>query len=106
MTDCSAEKWTEVYQKALMELGRAKIRGRIGDTRDEILIRVAHLKSLPGLDERERQGINDALNALLCLVQIEHEYDEDKRRRVLARAERELQFLAPRIKKLESSASG
>jgi len=50
----------------------------------------------------ERRAINDALHALRFLEQLEDKYDEDKRRRIFARAALELQALEPRIKKLRN----
>ena len=41
MAEYSEEKWVDIYQKALTELGHARMRGRIGDARAEILDRAA-----------------------------------------------------------------
>jgi hypothetical protein len=106
MTEHSPEKWVEIYEKALAELEHAKTRGRIGNARDEIVARIQQLKSIPGLHETELQSIRDALNGLNFLEQLEDRFDEGQRRRVLERAKREIQYLAPTIKKLNDSASG
>jgi len=47
MADHHGEKWVELYQKALTELEHAKMRGRIGDAREQILNRVETLKKHP-----------------------------------------------------------
>jgi hypothetical protein len=67
------EKWIDIYQTALVELEHAKMRGRIGDARREIVERVEKLKSPPGLHAREGQALEDALNALKFL-----EREEDR----------------------------
>jgi hypothetical protein len=97
------KKWIKIYQKAILELEHAKMRGRIGDARDEIVMRVEKLKSIPGLHDAERRAIDDALNALRFLEQVEDRYDQHQRWRLLERAARELQYLAPRIEKLDEA---
>jgi hypothetical protein len=57
------EKWTQVYEEALLEVRHAKMRGRIGDARAQILARVERLKNMPGLHAREERAIDDALGA-------------------------------------------
>ena len=49
MADFEGETWVEIYQKALIELEHAKMRGRIGDARTAILAREEKLKDIPGL---------------------------------------------------------
>jgi hypothetical protein len=88
-----------------MELERAKMRGRIGDARTEIVARVEKLKSIPGLHAREDRAIDDALNALRFLEREEERYDENQRRQALETAMRKLQSIPPRIKKMDDSAS-
>jgi hypothetical protein len=105
MVEYGDEKWVEVYQKALMELEHAKMRGRIGNARTEIVARVEKLKSMPGLHAREDRAIDDALNALRFLEGEEERYDENQRRQALETAMRNLQSIAPRIKKIDDSAS-
>jgi hypothetical protein len=105
MVEYSDEKWVEIYQKALMELEHAKMRGRIGDARTEIVARVEKLKSVPGLHAREDRAIDDALNALRFLEGEEARYDENQRRQTLETAMRNLQSIAPRIRKIDDSAS-
>jgi hypothetical protein len=72
-----AGKWVEIYQQALLELGDAKMRGRIGDARAAIRSRVEKLKDLPGLHSTEYQSIEDALSALRFLEREEDRYDEN-----------------------------
>jgi len=102
----SAEKWFEVYEKAVTELERAKMRGRIGEARAEIRSRVEKLKDIPGLHSAEYQAIDDALNALRFLEREEDRYDENQRRETLEVASRKIQSLGPKIRKLDDSASG
>jgi hypothetical protein len=105
MAEYSGEKWIDIYQTALVELEHAKMRGRIGDARIEIVARVEKLKSLPGLHAREDQAIEDALNALKFLEREEDRYDDDQRRETLAVAMRKLQSLGSKIRKADDSAS-
>jgi hypothetical protein len=105
MADYSGEKWIEVYQKALIELQHANMRGRIGDSRSVIISRVEQLKNIPGLHAQEDQAIEDALNALRFLEREEDRYDENQRRKALETAMRKLQSIGPKIKKLDDSAS-
>jgi hypothetical protein len=53
MADYSGERWIEIYQRALTELEHAKMKGRIGEARAEIIARVEELKKIPALHERE-----------------------------------------------------
>jgi hypothetical protein len=105
MADYSGKKWIEVYEKALTELEHAKMKGRIGDARAEIIARVEELKKIPALHAREDQAIDDALNALRFLEREEERYDENQRRQALDTATRKLQSIEPRIRKLDDSAS-
>jgi hypothetical protein len=105
MADYRGEKWIEVYEKALTELEHANMRGRIGDARTEIIARVEKLKNIPGLHAREDQAIEDALNALRFLEREEEVYDENQRRKAIETAMRKLQYVGPRIRKLDDSAS-
>ena len=105
MAEYSDEKWIETYQQALMELEHAKMRGRIGDARADIVARVEKLKSLPGLHAREDQALEDALHALKLLEREEDRYDETQRRETLAVAIRKLQSIGPKIRKLDDSVS-
>jgi hypothetical protein len=104
--DYSAEKWFEVYERAVTELEHAKMRGRIGDARAQIRSRVEKLKDIPGLHSAEHQAIDDALNALKFLEREEDRYGENQRRETLEVASRKIQSLGPKIRKLDDSASG
>jgi hypothetical protein len=105
MTEYGEEKWVHIYEKALMELEHAKMRGRIGDARFQIIARVEKLKSIPSLHAREDQAIDDALNALRFLELEEERYDENQRRQALETAMRKLQSIGPRVKNFDDSAS-
>jgi hypothetical protein len=98
MADYDKEKWIEIYKQALVELNHAKMRGRIGDARSEIIARVEQLKSKPDLHAREDQAIDDALTALKFLEREEDRYDENQRRKALDTALRKIESIAPRIK--------
>jgi hypothetical protein len=100
-----AEKWTQVYEEALLEVRHAKMRGRIGDARAQILAHVERLKNMPGLHAREERAIADALSALRSLECEEDRSDENQRRETLEVATRRLQSLAPKFKKVDESAS-
>jgi hypothetical protein len=79
MAACSREQWFEVYEKALMELEHAKMRGRIGEARAQIRSRVEELKGIPCLHSAEYQAIEDALSALRFLEREEDRCDENQR---------------------------
>jgi hypothetical protein len=79
MAEYSGAKCVELYEKALMELGHAKVRGRIGDARAQIIARVEKLKSIPSLHAREDRAIENALTALRFLEREEERYDENQK---------------------------
>ena len=99
-----AEKWVEIYQQAVSELGDAKMRGRIGEARAAIRSRVEKLKDLPGLHSTEYQSIEDALSALRFLEREEDRYDENQRRETLEVVSRKIQSLGPKIRKLDAGS--
>jgi hypothetical protein len=105
MIDYTKEKWVDIYQKALMELEHAKMRGRIGDARSQIIARVEKLKSIPGLHVGEHRALDDALIALKFLEREEERYDENQRRQALETAMRKLQTIGPKIRKIDDSAT-
>jgi hypothetical protein len=104
MAEYCNETWVEIYQRALMELEHAKMRGRIGDARIEIVARVERLKSIQSLHAQEDQALGDALNALKFLEREEDGYDENQRRETLAAALQKLHSLAPTIERLDSAS--
>ena len=105
MADFEWETWVEIYQKALVELEHARVRGRIGEARGAITSRVEKLKAIPGLHDRELLAIDDALNALRFLEREEARYDENQRRMALETASRKLESIGSKIKKPDESAS-
>jgi hypothetical protein len=105
MTEYGEEKWVHIYEKALMELEHAKMRGRIGDARFQIIARVEKLRNIPDLHAREDRAIEDALNALRFLEREAERYDENQRRQALEIAMRKLQSIGPKIMKMDDSAS-
>jgi hypothetical protein len=96
--DDGREKWMEVYQQALVELEHAKMRGRIGAARTEIIARVEELRNAPGLHTPERQAIEDALSTLRFLEREEDRYDENQRRAALETASQKLKSIEPKMK--------
>jgi hypothetical protein len=105
MAEYRDEKWVEIYEKALIELEHAKMRGRIGDARAEIVVRVEKLRSVAGLHAGEDRALEDALNALQFLQREEERYDENQRRQALETALRKLESIGPKIRKVDNSAS-
>lgn len=97
MAEYEGEMWVEIYQKALLELGHSKMRGRIGEARAAITTRVEKLRAIPGLHDREYLAIDDALNAIRFLEREEVRYDENKRRMALETAARKLESIGPKI---------
>jgi hypothetical protein len=95
MNDYDKEKWLGLYHAALGELEHAKISGRIGDTRTEIVARLEKLHSMTALIE-ERQAIFDALSTLRFLEREEERYDADEKRRLLDKALHALRSVAPK----------
>ena len=91
------EKWYSVYETAMVELEQAKIAGRIGDAREEIAARIEKLRDIPGLHEREKQAIEDALNGLRMLEQEEERARADERRIAEAALEK-LRVIGPKLK--------
>jgi hypothetical protein len=98
------KKWLDDYHQTLMDLESAKLRGHLNGL-DGMLMRIQSLRTIPGLLETERDAITDTVNALGALSQLGDRYDEDQRRCAIARAERELQALAPKIEELDEAAS-
>ena len=92
------EEWFLLYQRAVLELERAKMAGRIGDARTEIAARIEKLRDIPGLHEREKQAIEDALNALRTLEREDERAKADERRIAEAALEK-LRIIAPKLQK-------
>ena len=99
MPDRDKELWVDLYRMAMMELENAKIAGRIGDARIEILARLEKLRDIPGLHSVEKQAIDDALSGLRSLERVE-EHDADNERRVADQALQSLGVIAPRFENL------
>ena len=91
------EEWFRLYEKAMLELERASMAGRICDARTEIADRIEKLRDIPGLHEREKQAIQDALNALRVLEQEDGRARADERRIAEAALEK-LLIIAPNLK--------
>lgn len=91
------EEWYRLYQSAMLELEQAKLAGRIGDARKEIAARIEKLRNIPGLHEREKQAIEDALNALRMLEREDERAKADECRIAEAALEK-LRTTEPKLK--------
>lgn len=97
MSDYEREEWHQLYARAMMELEQAKLSGRIGYARTEIAARVEKLREFPGLHEREKQAIQDALIMLRSLEREDKRERADERRIAEAALEK-LRVLDPKLK--------
>jgi hypothetical protein len=100
-TDYDKEKWVVFYEKAIFELERAKITGRIGDTRIELAARIQKLRDVPDLHDAELHAINEAHRILLILEGEEEQYAAEEKSQAIEKALRELRSIAPKIQKLK-----
>lgn len=98
------EKWIELYTSAMLELKHALIAGRILDARTEIAARIEKLRGMPGLHDKERQALDDALHGLLSLERIEQQADADpeQHREVGWNALEKVKSIAPAIERIKS----
>ena len=91
------EGWYRLYESAMLELEQAKLAGRIGDARKEIAARIEKLRNIPALHEREKQAIEDALNALRMLEREDERAKADECRIAEAALEK-LRTTEPKLK--------
>jgi hypothetical protein len=56
--DYDHEKWVRLYKMAILGLERAKLTGRIEDTRIEMAARIVKLREVPGLHAEEISAID------------------------------------------------
>lgn len=91
------EEWVHLYQKAIVELEQAKMAGRICDARAEIAARIEKLRDIPGLHDKERQAIEDALNGMKVLEREDERAKADERRIAEAALEK-LRTIAPKLR--------
>ena len=104
MNDYEKQQWFDLYKKAMLELQRAAMTGRIGDARAEIADRLETLKQHPGLHRDEYHAIEDALRSLKVLEQEEARLAAEDKRRLLQEAAQKLEAIAPKFK--ESDLQG
>jgi hypothetical protein len=78
MSDNPEEKWIEPYTTAMLELKHSLMAGRILEARTAILARIAELRKIPGLHDRELQALADALHNLRTLERIEQQADAEQ----------------------------
>lgn len=97
-----SENWFDLYQKAILELERIKITGRIGDARAGISARVEELRQLPGLHNEELHSLNDALSMLRSLEQQEARLHAEDMKRIAEEALDRIKRIAPKVE--ESNA--
>jgi hypothetical protein len=94
--DHANEEWSRLYKMAMLELEHAKLAGRIGEARLEIAARIERLRHIPGLHEREKQAIEDALNGLQAL-ELEDKQAQANECRIAEIAMEKLRILAPKL---------
>jgi hypothetical protein len=90
------EEWVRLYQRAMLELEQAKMRGRIGDARTEIAARLEKLREIPILHTEEKRAIEDALTGLRILEREDDEARADERRIAEAALEK-LRIIGPKL---------
>jgi len=90
------EEWFRLYKRAMLELEQAKMVGRIQDARSGITARIEKLLDIPGLHEREKQAIEDALNNLRTLERVDEREKADERQIAEAALEK-LRILGPKL---------
>jgi hypothetical protein len=76
------QKWTALYQLALLEMDPNKLAGRILDARHEIFNRVEELREMPGHHDAENQAIQDAVNNMRSLHKEQQEWAANQPRRI------------------------
>jgi hypothetical protein len=94
--DYEKEEWVRLYQNAMLGLEQAKTAGQIGDARTEITARIEKLREIPGLHEREKQALEDALHGLRVLEREGERASADERRIAEATIEK-LRILEPKL---------
>jgi hypothetical protein len=90
------ELWVDLYRMAMMELGNAKLGGRIGDARTEIAARLEQLGKMPGLHTVEKHALDDALIALRTLEHTDQLTFADESL-IAEKALQSLRMIAPRF---------
>ena len=88
---------------AILGLERAKLTGRIEDTRIEMAARIVKLRDVPGLHCEEISAIDKAHRILRLLESEEERLAAEQKRRALEEALRQVRSIAPKIEKLKQS---
>ena len=88
---------------AILGLERAKLTGRIEDTRIEMAARIFKLRDVPGLHAEEISAIDKAHRILRLLESGEGWLAAEQLRRALDEALRQVRSIAPKIVKLKAS---
>ena len=97
MHDYDTQKWFDLYRRALLELERAAITGRIWDARAEITTRLETLQQHPDLHHAELSAIQDALTSLRVLEREEERLAAEDKKRILQQTVQRLQTIAPKF---------
>jgi hypothetical protein len=103
MEDYKQQDWVALYQSALIELGQAKIAGRINAAQKAIIASMETLGALPGLHTEERHAIDHAMRALGLLQREEPNSDADTERRAVNETLERLRSIGLAIKRLKDS---
>jgi len=100
--DYDHEKWVKLYKMAILGLERARLTGRIEDTRIEMAARMVKLREVPSLHAEEISAINKAQRILRLLESEEKRLAAEQKRRAIEEALRQVRSIAPKIQKLRS----
>jgi hypothetical protein len=101
--DHDHEKWVKLYEMAILGLERAKLTGRIEDTRLDMAARIVKLRDVPGLHAEEISAVDKAHRILRLLESEEERLAAEQKRRALEEALRQVRSIAPKIEKLRQS---
>ena len=92
--DYDHEKWVRLYKMAILGLERAKLTGRIEDTRIEMAARIVKHRDVPGLHAEEISAIDKAHRILRLLESEEERLAAEQTRRALEEALRQVRSVA------------
>jgi hypothetical protein len=101
--DYDHEKWVTLYKIAILGLERAKLPGRIEDTRVEMAARIVKLRDVPGLHTEEISAIDKAHRMLRLLESEGERLVAEQKRHAIEEALRQVRSIAPKIQKLTGS---
>jgi hypothetical protein len=93
----------QALQNGDLGLERAKLTGRIEDTRVEMAARIVKLRDVPGLRTEEISAIDKAHRILRLLESEEERLVAEQKRRAIQEALRQVRSIAPKIQELKGS---